>query len=66
MASLTLVFSDIALRKTTGLNVQKVQQAFETSVKEIKVMRDTLQNIIGKDGKLIVTHKNDVKQSRRK
>lgn len=54
MTSLTLVFSDIVLRKTTGLTVEDIQKHFETSVREIETMGETLQNIIGEDGRLVV------------
>jgi hypothetical protein len=54
MKSLTLVFSDIVLRKTTDLTVQEIQKHFETSVKEVETMAETLQNIIGEDGRLVV------------
>jgi predicted KAP-like P-loop ATPase len=54
MTSLTLVFSDVVLRKTTGLSVEDVQKHFETSVIEIETMAQTLQNMIGNEGKLVV------------
>lgn len=54
MTSLTFVFSDIMLRKTTGLKVEEIKKHFETSVKEVETMRETLQNIIGGDGRLVV------------
>jgi len=52
--SLALVSSDIVLRKTTGLGIDEVKKHFETSVKEIQTLAQTLQNIIGENGKPIV------------
>lgn len=51
---MTLVTSDIVLRKTTGLDVDQIRKHFETSVKEIQTLGETLQNIIGENGRLIV------------
>jgi Cdc6-like AAA superfamily ATPase len=52
--SLALVSSDIVLRKTTGLGIDEVKRHFENSVKEIQTLAQTLQNLIGENGRLIV------------
>jgi len=53
MTSLTLVFSDIVLNKTTGLKIKDIKEHFETSVKEIETLNETLEDVIG-DGRLII------------
>lgn len=52
--SLTLISSDMVIRKTTGLSLDEVKKHFETSVKEIATLAKTLEDIIGNDGRLIV------------
>lgn len=52
--SLTLVSSDIVLRKTTGLSIEDMRKHFQDSVKEIHTLGQTLQNIIGENRRLIV------------
>lgn len=49
-----MVSSDIVLRKTTGLGIEEVKKHFETSVKEIQILAQTLQNLIGENGRLFV------------
>ena len=51
---LTLVFSDTLSRKTLGLSLDEVTQRFESSVDDIKNLPDILNEVIGKERKLIV------------
>lgn len=51
---LGLVFLDVVSRKTIGLNLEEIKGRFESSVKEIQAIHETLENLIGVGTKLIV------------